>query len=113
MKRDMELIRKILVAMVDHPDPMGWVPLEFEGYSDVDVSYQVKLLADQGMVEATGCCSSAGFAWRAKRLTWDGHDYVEAIRDEGRWQKVKDWIKSTGKILTLETLKQGVKELFF
>ena len=52
------------------------------------------------------------FEWRATGLTWEGHDYIAAIRDEARWQKVKEWIKSTGKILTIETLKQAVKELF-
>ena len=68
MKRDMELIRMILLAIEDHPEPMGWVPLEFDGYSDEQVSYQVKLLADQGLIEATDCTSNAGFSWRAKRL---------------------------------------------
>jgi hypothetical protein len=50
MKRDMELIRKILVAMEDHPKAQGIVPLEIDGYSDYDVSYQIKLLADNGLV---------------------------------------------------------------
>ncbi len=112
MKRDMELIRKILIAIVDHPEPMGWVPLEFEGYSDQNVSYQVKLLADQGLIEATDCSSQIIFAWNAKRLTWDGHDFIKAIRDEERWSKAKRWVADAGKILTLETLKQAVSHLF-
>jgi hypothetical protein len=108
----MELIRKILVAMVDHPQPTGTVPLEFEGYSEQDVSYHVKLLADKGLIEAASFNSRAGLKWKAKRLTWDGHDFIEAIRDDERWSRVRRWVADAGKILTLETAKEAVRQLF-
>ena len=113
MKRDMELIRKILITLEESEKTQGWTPLKFKGYSDDQISYQVKILAKQGIIEATDCSSMNNFAWEAKGLTWDGHDYIEAIRDDARWEKVKDWIKNAGKILTMETLKQAVTELFF
>ncbi|MHC4098630.1 MAG: DUF2513 domain-containing protein [Planctomycetota bacterium] len=113
MKRDMELIRKILITLQDSNQTQGSIPLKFDGYSDDQISYHVKILAEQGIIAANNCSSMKNFAWRAKGLTWEGHDYIDAIRDEARWQKVKEWIKSTGKILTMETLKQAVKELFF
>ncbi|MBS3776710.1 MAG: DUF2513 domain-containing protein [Bacteroidales bacterium] len=50
--------------------------------------------------------------WIATGLTWAGHDYIEAIKDDKRWQKVKEWIRNSGKILTLETIKQAVQALF-
>lgn len=113
MKRDMELIRKILITLEESEQTQGWVPLKFEGYSDDQISYQVKILAEQGIIGATDCSNQSNFAWEAKGLTWDGHDYIEAIRDDGRWQKAKDWVENAGKILTMETLKQAVTELFF
>jgi len=113
LKRDMELVRRILVTLEDADQTQGWIPLQFECYTDDQISYHIKILAEQGIISATDCSNMKNFAWRAKGLTWDGHDYIEAIRDEGRWQKVKDWIKATGKILTIETLKEAVKELFF
>lgn len=113
MKRDMELIRKILITLEESEQTQGWVPLKFEGYSDDQISYQVKILAEQGIIGATDCSNMNNFAWEAKGLTWDGHDYIEAIRDDGRWQKAKDWVENAGKILTMETLKQAVTELFF
>ncbi len=112
MKRDMELIRKILVAMEDHAKTTGLVALQFDGYSDDEVSYHVKLLADHGLIEATDCSTSYGFCWRARSLRWGGHDFIEAIRDESRWNSVKKWVMDAGKILTIETLKEAVKALF-
>ena len=112
MKRDMELIRKILITLEDSDQTQGQIPLKFDGYSEDEISYHVKILDEQGIITATNCSSMKNFEWRATGLTWEGHDYIAAIRDEARWQKVKEWIKSTGKILTIETLKQAVKELF-
>ena len=112
MKRDMELIRRILVAIEDHPESMGRVPLAFDGYTHQVVSYQVKLLHDQGLIEAVDLSSRGDLSWCATRLTWDGHDFIEAIRDDERWSKVKNWVSDAGKILTIETLKQAVTQLF-
>jgi DNA-binding transcriptional ArsR family regulator len=113
MKRDMELIRKILVVLEDSQQTQGVIPLEFEGYTDDQVSYHVKILAEQGIIEATDCSARREFAWRARGLTWDGHDYIDAIRDDRRWQKVKEWVKRAGKILTMETMKMAIRDLFF
>lgn len=113
MKRDMELIRKILITIEYSNQTQGLILLKFDGYSDDQISYHVKILYEQGIIEAIDCSSMTEFEWRAKGLMWEGHDYIDAISDEARWQKVKDWIKSTGKILTMETLKQAVQELFF
>jgi len=109
----MELIRKILISLEDSKQAQGVIPLKFDGYSDDQISYHIKILAEQGIIEATDCSSLRNFTWHAKSLTWDGHDYIDAIRDEASWQKVKEWVKSTGKILTIETLKLAVKKLFF
>jgi len=112
MKRDMELIRKILVAIEDHPKAQGSIPLHFDDYSDYDVSYHVKLLADHGLIEASDCSTMRDFCWQAKRLSWDGHDFIDAIRDDSRWKSAKRWVLDAGKTLTIETLKLAVKALF-
>jgi len=112
MKRNMELIRKILITIEESDVTQGWVPLDFEEYPDDEVSYHVKILFERGIIDATNCSSMNSFSWKAKCITWDGHDFIEAIRDDGRWEEVKDWIKSAGKNLTIETIIIAVKALF-
>ncbi|MFW6046685.1 MAG: DUF2513 domain-containing protein [Candidatus Woesearchaeota archaeon] len=113
MKRDMELVRKILIKLEYESKPIELIPPHIDGYSEEQVSYHYKLLTENGIIEAIDCTTDDGFEWQARGLTWQGHDYIDAIRDENRWQTVKDWIKSSGKVLTIETLKQAIKELFF
>jgi hypothetical protein len=111
MKRDFELVRKLL--------------LDFEGegvdlspYTEQQILYHKALLLEAGLAEGPKPhYSSREFSEIPdrviiRRLTWEGHDFIDAIRDEGRWQKVKDWIKEAGKILTLETLKEAISTLF-
>jgi hypothetical protein len=68
MKRDMELIRKILLAIEDSDKAQGWIPLQFEGYNDDQISYQVKILAEQGIIRATSSSGTNNFAWHAIRI---------------------------------------------
>jgi hypothetical protein len=91
MKRDMELIRKILIKVEESDrDPLDYVPLEIEGYDQSTVSYHIWLLVDAGLVEGVDCTSDAIFRWHAQRLTWDGHDFLQSIRDDTIWNKVKE-----------------------
>lgn len=108
----MELIRKILIALEDTEITQGWVPLSFDGYSEELISYQIKILAEKHIISAENVSNQTGFKWHAKSLIWNGHDYIDAIRDDTRWQKVKEWVKTAGKVLTLETMKEAVKALF-
>ena len=112
MKRDMELVRKILIAIEESNCTMGFITLNFDNYSDEQISYHVKLLRENGLIEAVDASSTDGIAWMPTGLTWEGHDYIEAIKDDTRWQKVKKWISDNGKLITIETIKQGVQALF-
>ena len=38
-------------------------------------------------------------------LTWDGNDFLDKIRDDSQWKKVKDAITKEGLPLIIETIK--------
>jgi DNA-binding PadR family transcriptional regulator len=59
--------------------------------------YHFMLLEDAGLVRETG----SGYY----RLTAQGHDFLDAIRDEGIWARTKDAVQKTGGNVTLEILK--------
>jgi DNA-binding transcriptional ArsR family regulator len=91
MKRDMDLARKILFAVEACNDPLGpQSELKIEGYSDQMISYHVKVLAEAGLLEAEDVSEmgSDGFRWWAESLTWQGHEFLEAARDDTRWPVV-------------------------
>jgi hypothetical protein len=111
MKRDFELLRKLLL------DIEG-AEVDFSPYTAEQILYHKALLLEAGLAEgpkprySSRKFSEIPIKVIIRKLSWEGHDFIDAIRDEGRWQKAKDWIREAGKILTLETLKEAVSILF-
>ncbi len=99
MKRDMDLCRDILLNLEDKPFAPGTIKVEIDGKSEQDVSYHLKLLDQAGLVEAEDLSrSTQEMKWRANCLTWDGHEFLEASRNQGTWDRVKGTLaeKSVG-----------------
>lgn len=95
MKRDMDLIRQLLFAVEEDPmfNGQNWgqpdiykKPLE-EGMSIEAIDYHVELLIEAGFLKGQ---SRAGFGSPVvNKLTWEGHEFLDNIRDQGIWSKTK------------------------
>lgn len=118
MKRDMDLARKILFAVeAADSDPRGWADIEIPGYDKQTTCYHIMLLDEAGLLEGQDLCTlgPAGFEWAAKRLTWRGHDFLDAARSDMVWQRAKDQtLKVAGSVtfdIMKELLVQSAREL--
>ncbi|HTG32261.1 MAG TPA: DUF2513 domain-containing protein [Thermoanaerobaculia bacterium] len=112
MKRDLDLIRKMLLAVEEAPS--GYAPdLEFEGYTDAQVSYHAYLLIDGGLARGADVTShgSEGPEAILESLTWEGHEFIDAARDDSRWQKAKNIVAEKGGGITLDILKSLLTNL--
>ncbi len=101
MKRNMDFIRSILIALeeVESGDKMKKLSVDEEIFS-----YHIKLLSQAGLIEAHRD-SGDYHKWFPVSLTWDGHEFIEAARDDTTWKKVKSQlIEKTGG-LSFEVLK--------
>jgi hypothetical protein len=108
MKRDMELIRKMVLKMVD--DPRGYAPnFEIEGYSDDQIGYHAYLLHDSGLavgLDATST-SNSGPYYMLQHLTSAGHDFAENARNQFVWDEVMAGINERGiRTTSLDILKK-------
>ncbi|MBT2750071.1 MULTISPECIES: DUF2513 domain-containing protein [unclassified Lysobacter] len=108
----MELIRKVLLA-VEACIPHRLI----DGYSQDQLRYHQLLLINEGLVD--GCfvndsnrAVEVPTAVMLTRLTWAGHDFIEAIGDETRWGRVKAFLADSEKQITIETVKAAVTILF-
>jgi hypothetical protein len=45
------------------------------------------------------------FCWLAGGLTWEGHEFLDAARDDTRWSKAKKLVQEKGGSLMFEALK--------
>ena len=88
-----------------------WVDVTVEGHTDEEVSYHIMLLAKEGLVEASDLSSNDGFVWKPTRLTWAGHEFLDAARDESRWTKAKDIVLKKGGGLTFDVVKAVLIDL--
>jgi hypothetical protein len=108
MKRDFDLIRKMLLTIEERPS--GWAPseLKIDGYTDEQVGYHAYLLVDGGYAKGEDASSMVSDSPEGmiQCLTWEGHDFIEAARDETRWRKAMGIVTAKGGSVTLDVLKQ-------
>lgn len=89
MKRDMNLIRLVLL------DAEGDEEVDLSPNSDEEIDYHSWLVWDAGL--AIRKCDQGGLGNRHEQaiiigLTWDGHDFIDATRDEATWTKTQNTI---------------------
>jgi hypothetical protein len=108
MQLDMELVRKVLVAV--EALPFDEVPHEIQvaGSSPEAVGYHVMILDEADLIKARQSMRVDGFCWDPIRLTYEGHKFLDAARSDTVWNKAKSMIlKQTG-TLTLEAFKTAL-----
>ena len=96
MKLDKDLVREILLQIEACPTPMGFVELNIPEHNHENVSYHVELLNEAGFIEAYDLTTLDGYDWRAKRLTYEGHEFLDTVRDAEIWKATKETAKKVG-----------------
>lgn len=112
MKRDMQLIRAMLLEVESWP-PGARVPssrLVIEPYTEEQVRYHAELLHDAGFIGGVLAVHRASGDRPAiiGRLTWRGHEFVDATRSDAVWAAVKQRAESVGGSVNMEILLELV-----
>ena len=98
MRRDDEYIRELLFKIESADEDLFYVFLTMGMPVEARKEhYHVQLLCDEGLLYQVSDS--------AYRLTSQGHDFIEAIRDKGIWEKTKEAVAETGGNATLEIVK--------
>jgi hypothetical protein len=112
MRRDMELIRIILKALEEKEDATTeWSWKEIPGYSKEDIYYHYEMLSKAGLIEAIQYKSGQDILWRGRCLTWEGHDFLDAAKNEKVWNKAKEIARKRGGMFSIEILKKILSKL--
>lgn len=100
MKRDMDLIREILLAVDAADEPPSFDDLISEDAPEADqkrYAYHVRMLTDQaGFLSGIDVESFDGPGWLDLNLTWRGHEFLDQIRDPEIWRKAKAGMEKAG-----------------
>jgi hypothetical protein len=108
MKLDPDLVRQILLKVEEFPFDGSFHDVDIEGRTDNEISYHVMLLHEAGLMEALDLSSHSGVCWKPKRLTYIGHQFLDAARSDRVWQKAKAFTTTATGTLTLEGLKSAL-----
>lgn len=105
MRRDLDLIRKIVLAMEESD---GTRMLKIDGYSAEQVGYHSYLIIDAGLAKGIEMTTlDDGLPkWELSYLTSAGHDFADAAREEGTWRTATGIVREKASGITLDVLRQ-------
>ncbi len=107
MKRDLDVIRQILFAVENGAKGQISIP---ELDNDT-VAYHVRMLIDANFIAGSVSRDRGGLLALVSHLTWDGHDFLDAARDDDRWTKTKTAVKEKGGSVAFDVVKQLLSSL--
>jgi hypothetical protein len=105
MKRDMDLIRTILLKVEADPSFNGWPQdrsadagrLGITGHDDAEVTYHLVQAVEAGLLEGNTKMAAHGVVMISK-LTPKGHHFLDDIRDVDVWHKTKERAKGVANV---------------
>src|SRR5262245_2726023 len=103
MKRDMQLVREILLAVEADTD----LNKDFKpaGYPAEAVAYHVRLLIQAKLITSPmETMKSLPFITKPE-LTWEGHDFLDAARNDTTWNKVIGAIREKAASVPFDVLR--------
>lgn len=116
MKRDWDLIRRILLEIENSPDMETFLNFSESGYLYTDnlkdyekekIIYHIQLLVNAGFISTNvdlyGEQEITG-------LSWKGHEYAEKLRDTARWEMIKSYISEKGLDLGSDTIMSLIRK---
>ncbi len=114
MKRNMDLIRAILIKLEEYQHGHAPNDLGISGFSEEEIGYHCFLLDNAGLINAADdtCSGSPSPSAIPISLTWDGHEFIANAKNENIWGQAKETVKKLGDVsfsVWTEVLKQVVK----
>ena len=108
MKRDMDLVRQILLTIEERPPESASCGVTIPEYSKAELELHLRLMEDAGLVQGVSINSSSA---SCLRMTWHGYEFLETTRKDTLWQKAKEiTIQQTGG-LSIAALTEALKTM--
>ena len=110
MKRDMDFIRELLITVEAKPDNSEYRLVPGKA-SDQEI-YHVELMVEAGLIKANPYLFDDGHKeWGVERLTWKGHEFLDAARDQSRWNQAKNIAGEKAGSVTFDVLTSLLTQL--
>jgi hypothetical protein len=113
MRRDMNLIRKIALAIESSGSAINSELLQIEGYTKEQIAYHCELMNESGLIVAndTQTMQTPHPSFHINRLTSKGHDFVDAARSDSVWNKATTTVATTVSSVSIDVLIRYLKSI--
>lgn len=119
LKRDMDLVRRLLLDAEKSADRYFFVGVhEWRGYDPTESELQselsekelfhLDLLEQGGLIQKSVEPHSDGQYWE---ITWRGYEFLDAVRSDGVWRKLKEEAEARGISITVDLAVRAAREL--
>ena len=111
MKRDMDLIRKLGLAIEAATDHIDSSNLAIDEFTPEQIGYHLVLMTESKLIVSvnTSTLGSTYPEMLITRLTSLGHDFVDAARNDTVWKKATAAIRTTVGTTTIAVLLEYLK----
>lgn len=104
MRRDMDLIRQLLLKLEAYEKAPGsrsglschGEQLAVEGFDGEAIGHHLEMMIDAGLIVVMEGEMLNGHEIYFERLSWEGHEFLAAVRDKEIWAQTKDIAKRGG-----------------
>jgi hypothetical protein len=115
MKRDMELIRALMLAIDSKDGYEFWAEeLEVSGDWDItEIKYHLQLINDVGFISANIQYDNGDSSPHIliDRMSWNGHEFLDNTRNESVWKETVKVVKEKGGSMAIGILTQVAASL--
>ena len=116
MKRDMDLVRAILLGIEELDAGSGcdirnlYQSIKTQGldFNNQIIDYHLERMKQAALIDYREKMVFAGNIIGPIKLSWDGHDFLDLSRDSDTWEKYKEKIGGKISSLSFELLKSSL-----
>lgn len=106
MKRDLDLVRQLLFV-IESSETAALNHVYGLSPGDQRVQYHLRLLVDAGLARGVGLTGEGSVC---VRLTWDGHEMLELVRNESLWERAKRLVQDKTGGYSLEAIRAVLRK---
>ncbi len=105
MQRNWDVVRKILFKLEEQPNAEAYLDAHAVNEYDAElVSYHMQIMDQAGLIKAK-CIKGQTLNCVALSMTWHGHEFLDGIRRDTIWQKIKGSAREKGIDLSIDVIK--------
>lgn len=116
MKRDMDLVRAILLGIEELDGGSGcdignlYQNIKIQGldFNNQTIDYHLERMKQAYLIDYRETKVFAGTIIGPIKLSWDGHDFLDLSRDSDTWEKYKEKIGAKISTLSFELVKSSL-----